>query len=129
MTLVDVERFVGGGQVHLEDEGDNAVDLDVLDHAGEEDLLETPARQTFVAKQIKDADNAVGVVGRTGCSLNILLFWKILKHWVSLFSLGVSVCTHNNRQVEHQRCSRTGRVQKNHQILRKTQYFMNTLYL
>ena len=80
MTLVDVERFVGGGQVHLEDEGDNAVDLDVLDHAGEEDLLETPARQTFVAKQIKDADNAVGVVGRAGCSLNIVLFWKILKH-------------------------------------------------
>ena len=36
----------------------------------------------------------------------------------TLFSLGVSVCTHA-RQVEHQRCSRTGRVQKYHKILRK----------
>ena len=35
-----------------------------------------------------------------------------------MFSLGVSVCTHT-RQVEHQRCSRTGRVQKNHKIFRK----------
>ena len=35
------------------------------------------------------------------------------------------MCTHT-RQVEHQRCSRTGRVQKNH---KKTQYLMNTLYL
>merc|ERR1711860_442846 len=28
-----------------------------------------------------------------------------------LFSLGVSMCTHT-RQVEHQRCSRTGRIKK-----------------
>ena len=35
-----------------------------------------------------------------------------------IFSLGVSVCTHT-RQVENQRCCRTGRVQKNHKILRK----------
>ena len=46
----------------------------------------------------------------------------------SLFFLGVSVCTHA-RQVEHQRCSRTGRVQKIKKILRKTQYLMNTLYV
>ena len=36
----------------------------------------------------------------------------------TLFSLGVSVCTHT-RQVEHQRCIRTGRVQKKYKILRK----------
>ena len=57
----------------------------------------------------------------TGCSLNIVFFSKILKYsglCFSLFSLAVSVCTHT-RQVEHQCCSRTGRVQKNHQILRK----------
>ena len=32
-------------------------------------------------------------------------------------------------QVEHQRCSRTGRVQKNHKFKENTQYLMNTLYL
>ena len=37
---------------------------------------------------------------------------------LSLFSLCVSVCT-PTRQVKHQRCSRTGRVQKNHKVLRK----------
>ena len=37
---------------------------------------------------------------------------------LSLFSLAVSVCTHT-RQVEHQRCSRTDRVQKNHETIRK----------
>ena len=47
---------------------------------------------------------------------------------LSRFPLGVSVCTHI-RQVEHQRCTRTGRVQKNHKIKEKTQYLMNTLYL
>ena len=55
----------------------------------------------------------------TGCSLNIVFFSKILKYsgfCFSLFSLVVSVCT---RQVEHQRCSNTGRVQKNSKILRK----------
>ena len=34
----------------------------------------------------------------------------------------ISVCTHT-RQVEHQRCSRTGRVQKNYNILRKNTIF------
>ena len=38
--------------------------------------------------------------------------------FLSIFSLVVSVCTHT-RQVENQRCSRTGRVQTNHKILRK----------
>ena len=45
-------------------------------------------------------------------------FQNIPDSRLSLFSLGVSVCTHT-RQVEHQRCSSTGRVQKNHNILRK----------
>ena len=39
----------------------------------------------------------------------------------------VSVCVHTHtRQVENQRCSRTGRVQKNHNILR-IKHVMNTL--
>ena len=66
----------------------------------------------------------------TGCSLNIV-FFRIFKNisnsGLSLFSLGVSVCTHT-RQVENQRCNRTGRVQKNH-FKEKTQYLMNTLYI
>ena len=33
------------------------------------------------------------------------------------------MCTHTTRQVEHQRCSRTGRVQKNQKILRKNTIF------
>ena len=56
-------------------------------------------------------------------------FYNIPDSWLSLFSLCVCVCT-NTRQVEHQRCSRDGRVQKNYNILRKkTQYLMNTLYI
>ena len=49
----------------------------------------------------------------TGCSLNIVFFSEFWKIFWTLFSLGGSVCTHT-RQVEHQRCGRTGRVQKNH---------------
>ena len=45
-------------------------------------------------------------------------FYNIPDSGLSLFSLGISVCT-NTRQVEHQRCSRTDIVQKNHNILRK----------
>ena len=68
----------------------------------------------------------------TGCSISIVFFSEDLKNFpdsgLSLFSLGVSVCTHT-RQVEHQRYSRNGRVQNNHKTLRtKKQYFMNTLY-
>ena len=51
-----------------------------------------------------------------------VFFSKILKYipdsGLSRFPVGVSVCTHT-RQVEHQRCSRAGRVQKIHNILRK----------
>ena len=46
------------------------------------------------------------------------VFSEFLEIFWTLYSLGVSVCTHT-RQVENQRCSRTGRVQKNHKILRK----------
>ena len=53
---------------------------------------------------------------------------KDFRTFQTLFSLGVSVCKHS-RQVEHQRCSRNGIVQKNHKILwKKPQYLMNTLY-
>ena len=61
----------------------------------------------------------------TGCSLNIVFFSKFFKCsglCLSLFSLCISTCT-QTRQVEHQRCSRTGRVQKNHKILRKNTIF------
>ena len=54
----------------------------------------------------------------TGCSLNIVFFSELFKIFRTLFSLGVCVCTHS-RQVENQRFSRTGRVQKNRKILRK----------
>ena len=40
----------------------------------------------------------------------------------TLFSLDVSVCTHTS-QVEHQRCSRTGRVEKIQKNLRKNTIF------
>ena len=53
---------------------------------------------------------------------------KILKYselWpFSFFPLCLCVCT-STRQLEHQNCSRTGRVEKNHKILRK--YLINTL--
>ena len=48
----------------------------------------------------------------TGCSLNIVFFRRFYYIFRTLFSLDVSACTHT-RQVEHQRCSRTGRVKKN----------------
>ena len=52
----------------------------------------------------------------TGCSLNIVFFSEDFEIFRTLFSLGASVCTHT-RQVEHQRCGRTGRVQKNHKLM------------
>ena len=56
----------------------------------------------------------------------ILCFFRSFKNisdsGLSLFSLGVSVCT-LARQVGHQHCSRSGRVQKNHKILRKKHNF------
>ena len=60
------------------------------------------------------------------------VFSKMLRYTpdsgLSRFLRGVSECT--QWQVKHQRCnSRTCRVQKNHNILRKTQCLMNTLYV
>ena len=59
---------------------------------------------------------------------SFLRFSNIPDSGLSLLSLGVSVCTHT-RQVEHQRCSRTGRVQKNVKILRKNTIFNEHLVL
>ena len=70
------------------------------------------------------ADMDIGVVKDmdmnfdTGCSLNIVFFSDFFEKFRTLFSFGVRVCT-QTRQVENQRCSRTRRVQKNHNILRK----------
>ena len=50
------------------------------------------------------------------------VFSEFLKIFWTLYSLGVSVCTHT-RQVENHRCSRAGRVKKNHNILRKKSIF------
>ena len=55
----------------------------------------------------------------TGCSLNIVFFQKNSLWPLSRFFLGVSTGLHawtTNWQVEH---SRTGRVKKNHNIIRK----------
>ena len=73
------------------------------------------------------ARNAYGGVKSrsTGCYVIMCFFDDskyILDSGLSLFSLSVSVCTHT-RQVEHQRSSRTGRVQKNHRILRENTIF------
>ena len=60
-----------------------------------------------------------GKEGPTGCSLDIVFFPKILNipdSGLSLFFFDVSMCTHT-RQVEHQRRSRTDRVQKNETFL------------
>ena len=47
-----------------------------------------------------------------------MCFFRRFKIFRTLFCLDVSVCTHT-RQVEHMRCSRADRVQKNHNILGK----------
>ena len=65
---------------------------------------------------------AIFLFSTTRCSLNIVFFSKILKYsGLSPFSVSpcVSVCTHTRQVEPHQRCSRTGRVQKNHKILKK----------
>ena len=58
-------------------------------------------------------------------SIKYCVFSKNLKYipnfGFSRFPIVVSVCT--QWQVKHQRCSRTGRVQKNHNILRKNTIF------
>ena len=72
------------------------------------------------SKRPRDSVLCSGLTGwtYTGCSLNIVFFRRFYYIFRTLLSLVVSVCTHA-RQVEHQRCSRTGRVQKIHKILRK----------
>ena len=54
------------------------------------------------------------------------VFSEFFRIFRTLPSLGVSLCT-QSRQVENQRCCRTGRVKKNHKILRK-KHNINTLY-
>ena len=77
-----------------------------------------PVSMSLLLFNFSEPANASG----TGCSLNIVFFSDFIKIFRTLFSLGISVCTHT-RQVENQRCSRTGRVQKNHKILRKKHNF------
>ena len=54
------------------------------------------------------------------------VFSEFLKIFRALFFFGVNVCTHT-RQVEHQRCSSTGRVQKNKKKIRENTIFMAVL--
>ena len=67
----------------------------------------------------------------TGCSLNIVFFPKILEYSrlcpFSVFPWCQCVYTHT-RQVQHQRGSRTDRVQKNHKILRKKIFNEHPVY-
>ena len=56
-------------------------------------------------------DGAYGNIGHTGCSLNIVFFSEFSKIFLTLFSLGVSVCTHT-RQVENQPCSELAEFRK-----------------
>ena len=97
-------------------------------------IQQNTARSNFLARakgsycllrdQELPADRARELIGSRctckGCSLNIVLNIgsNISDSGLSLIFLGVSVCTHI-RQVEHQRCSRTGRVKENHNTLRK----------
>ena len=62
----------------------------------------------------------------TGWSLNIVSFFENFKYILDSGLCFPSLCTLTTKwQVEHQRCSRTCRVQKNQNILRKeTQYLM-----
>ena len=50
------------------------------------------------------------------------VFSEDFKIFLTLFPLGVSVCT-RTRQVENLRCSRTDNIQKNQKILRKNTIF------
>ena len=63
----------------------------------------------------------------SGCSLNTAFFTKILKYipdsGLSRFTLGVNVRKKNDRSNTSSTCSRTGRVQKNHNIYRKNTIF------
>jgi len=79
----------------------------------------------FSAHCSQSSSHIISLLSSTGCSLICVYskkYFNIPDSGLSLFSLGVSVCTHT-RQLEHQRCSRNGRVQKNHNILRKTTIF------
>ena len=61
----------------------------------------------------------------TGCSSNIVFFskdFRIFRTLVFLCFPSVSVCVHTHRS-NPSACSRTGRVQKNHNILRKNTIF------
>ena len=64
----------------------------------------------------------IGLYGIYRVLIKDCVFSGDFKIFLTLFSLSVSVCTHT-RQVENQRCSRTDRVQKNHNILRKNTIF------
>ena len=57
----------------------------------------------------------------TGCSLNSVFFEDFKIHsglWPFSVSPRCQLCT--QWQIKHQRCSRTGRVKKNHNILKNT---------
>ena len=62
-----------------------------------------------------------------------IVFFEDVKIYSGLWPLSVSPrwcqCVYTIWQVKHQQhCSRTGRVQRSHDIFRKINYLMNTLY-
>ena len=80
-----------------------------------------PSSPSFIISNIRFLGPSIGshIQYRVFIKYCFFRFFKnIPASGLSLFSLGVSVCTHT-RQVPHQRCTRTSRVQKNHNILRK----------
>ena len=64
----------------------------------------------------------IHTIGMYRVFIKYCVFSELLEIFRTLFSLAVSVCAHT-RQVINQHCSRTGRVQKNHKILRKNTIF------
>ena len=92
-----------------------------------QDMFHRPASIWSNPKETRE------VLGHTGCSLIIFFLSQISKYIsdssLSRFFLGVYTGLHawtTKWQVEHQRCSRTG---KSHLKDKKKQYLMNTLYL
>ena len=87
--------------------------------------LTTDWRKLFLTYKLSKNNAKLGIMQHalcsTGCSLNIVFFSKNLKYIPDsdLYPFPALCTQTTKRQVEHQRCSRTGRVQKDHNILRK----------
>ena len=75
-------------------------------------------RQKNETHRLCDERREMNVFLKYRVLIKYCVFSDFFEKFRTLFSFGVSLCT-QTRQVENQRCSRTRRVQKNHNILRK----------